>query len=129
MTKWRFLGLFVVLLFATSPISPQQKQAGKAETRKQQPKWETLAPGVRVLRLWKTKELSEPQAAILELSTQVQQEFHADAKTFINKYQIFPKAVREGSCLELMGKRPVPIEKDGGCCKSFIIHYRDSSFG
>ena len=58
-------------------------------------KYEAIAPGIRVIRLWNPAGPDWPQVAVIEASADRHHEFHADPVKAFNKYKIFPQAVRE----------------------------------
>lgn len=63
--------------------------------------YETVAPGVKVLRLWEVVkgEPRWPEHAILRVSYAVHKEFHMDPSAFVNKHKIFSKPVPSRSNL------------------------------
>ncbi len=68
------------LLLLTSSPSFAQEQA-------QPPKWEKVADGVQVLRLWKTTlGPKKPEIAVARLSDEKYKEFQKDRKEFAERY-------------------------------------------
>lgn len=63
--------------------------------------YETLEPGVEVLRLWEIVEPESPQIAIFRLSEGTHEAFHRDPATFVNARNVFPQPLRVGAeCLQ-----------------------------
>jgi len=63
--------------------------------------YETLEPGVRVLRLWEIAEPESPQIAVLQLSDLTHEGFHRDPAAFMNARTIFQQPLRVGGeCLQ-----------------------------
>jgi hypothetical protein len=58
------------------------------------PGWETLKPGVKVLKLWKTTGPEQPQIAIFQVSSEAYKELQQDPKAFVDGYLIFGERVR-----------------------------------
>ncbi len=75
-----------------------KKAAPKAAEKKpRSPKWETLADGIQVLRLWNTTGPESPEIAMLRLSEDEYKEFDKDPKKYINDRfpKIFPEKVND----------------------------------
>lgn len=80
----------------------QQKDkecAEKVAAALKQTKWETLEPGLRVLRVWNAGGPEWPQLAVLELSTEQYKTMKKDPSEFLNQHTIFTKAVKKGALL------------------------------
>ena len=89
------------------------------------PKWEEAAPGVKVLRLYRTKLNADwPRIVILELTADKFSEFEHDPLGFDKKYKIYPEQPMRwvSSCSlppEIEGIRPV---RDGAYWTVVLLH-------
>lgn len=63
------------------------------------PPWETLKPGVQVLKLWEKIGPAQPQIAIFQVSNEAYKQFRKDPKSFVDIPLIFGEKVRPGAKL------------------------------
>ena len=90
--------MLAVALAALVPSASFAAETGQIE-------YATVAPGVKVLRLWETVGPQWPQIAVIELSLEMHREFHQAPMAAFNRYKIFPQPVRT------LGKRCDAIDE------------------
>lgn len=105
----------------------QQKDkeyAEKVAAALKQTKWETLEPGLRVLRLWQYGATDWPQFAVLEISTEKYKALNENPTDFLNQHAIFTKPVNKGAtCVEM---KPVPPKDYAGVWYAIVRHKNPS---
>jgi hypothetical protein len=75
--------------------------------------WETVAPGVQVLKLWEKAKLEWPQVAVLQISNEMYEKIQKNPPAFLNEYKIFPNPVRLQPMRHLMVPLAPPKGYDG----------------
>jgi len=113
--KWKVtIGLLAILMgIFGSSLWSQEKNV--AAPQKGNGGWVQLASGVRVLRMWETKNGPKkwPEIAALELSDSQYADFKKDVSGFLNKQQVFSQPVQPGATNNELPMSPSSTKHNG----------------